>query len=339
MSLTAAIVGVSGLELTREETSLLAAGRPAGLILFARNCASGQQIQDLVAAFKAAVRCERTLVLIDQEGGRVQRLKPPIATLLPAAGAFLGMTGGDVVAAARLVRLAAQLAATELKALGINTNCAPVLDVPVAGAHDIIGNRAFAQCAATVAALGTAASDGLMAGGVLPVIKHIPGHGRAGADSHLELPVVNAPLDELEQSDFAAFRWLAHLPAAMTAHVVYPAVDESAPASTSARVTRQIIRGSIGFQGLLMSDDLGMRALSGSFGDRARAVIGAGSDVVLHCSGNACEMNEVLEATPGLAGLSLDRYVRALAVAETEPMAFDMQAAREWVARLLAIGA
>ncbi|MEZ5854823.1 MAG: glycoside hydrolase family 3 N-terminal domain-containing protein [Hyphomicrobiaceae bacterium] len=184
--------------------------------------------------------------------------------------------------------------------------------------------------------MGTVASDGLMAGGVLPVMKHIPGHGRAGADSHLELPVVDASLGMLEATDFAAFRSLAHLPAAMTAHVVYPAIDASAPASTSALVTRRIIREYIGFDGLLMSDDLGMRALSGGFGDRARAVIGAGSDLALHCSGNLSEMREVAGATPLLAGRARDRYLRAVSIAEAEPVDFDVEAARTAVARLLA---
>ncbi|MDX2158351.1 MAG: beta-N-acetylhexosaminidase [Hyphomicrobiaceae bacterium] len=334
--LTAFMTGLSGPVITADECAFLTDSRPAGLILFARNCQSPDQIRKLVAGFREAVGTERVLVLIDQEGGRVQRLRPPLGSLLPAAASFLGYASGDVVEAARLARLAARLAAHELSGYGINTNCAPVLDVPVAGAHDVIGNRAYAHDAATVTALGTAVADGLMAGAIVPVAKHVPGHGRAGADSHLELPVVATPREILAATDFLPFRTLAHLPAAMTAHVVYTALDPARPASISASVTRGIIRGEIGFDGLLMSDDLGMRALAGSFESRTRAVLTAGSDLALHCSGALPEMQAVASAAPALAGESLRRFERALRVALAPPMPFDAEAARAALAPLLA---
>jgi beta-N-acetylhexosaminidase len=329
------ITGLAGLRLLPEERAFLKDARPAGIILFARNCEMADQIRGLVAGCREAVGGDRLLVLIDQEGGRVQRLKPPIASRLPAAARFLESTGGDVIGAARLARLAARLAADELVALGINTSCAPVLDVPVPGAHDIIGDRAFATDAATVAALGGAVADALTAGGVLPVMKHIPGHGRARADSHLELPVVEAPRDELLATDIAPFRLLSHLPAAMTAHVVYTALDPDLPASTSRRVTQEIVRDAVGFDGLLMSDDLGMRALTGSFASRAAAVLGAGSDLALHCSGRLDEMQEVAAAVSPLSGASLARLHRAHAITEARPAPFDAPAARVALAPLL----
>jgi beta-N-acetylhexosaminidase len=330
------ITGLEGATLTTDERRLVREFQPAGLILFARNCRSPDQIRALVAEFKSAAGHDRVLVLIDQEGGRVQRIRPPHASLLPAAAAYLAFTGGDVLAAARRVRLGARLAAAEMRDLGIDTVCAPVLDVPVEGAHDIIGNRAYAHDPATVAALGGAAADGLMAGGVLPVIKHIPGHGRARADSHLELPVVDASREALAASDLEPFRLLAHLPAAMTAHVVYTALDAERPATTSAKVIRDVIRGDIGFGGLLMSDDLGMKALVGSFALRTREALAGGCDLALHCSGNLEEMEEVASASPELQGAALGRFERALRIARTEPASFDRDAAREALAPLVA---
>ena len=330
------ITGVAGQELTRDERELIAASRPAGLILFARNIRSREQACDLVADFRAAAGDERVLVLVDQEGGRVQRLKPPLASLLPPAAAYAAHFPDDRDAAVAAAWSVARLLADELRAFSINTDCAPVADLPVPGAHDIIGNRAFGRDAETVIFLARAFADGLMAGGVLPVFKHIPGHGRAMADSHLELPVVSTARGDLERSDFAPFRALAALPAAMTAHVVFRALDPAAPASTSRTVTSEIIRGYCGFDGLLMSDDVGMRALSGSFAERTRAVLGAGSDLALHCSGNFAEMVEVAEASPPLAGRALDRFERALAVTERTAEPFDEAAARATLAALVA---
>jgi beta-N-acetylhexosaminidase len=230
--------------------------------------------------------------------------------------------------------LAAQLTAAELAACGINTNCVPVLDVPAPGSHDIIGDRAYGTQPGQVAALGRAVADGSMAGGVLPVMKHIPGHGRATKDSHHELPVVTAPLAGLEHTDFAPFRQLAGLPAAMTAHVLFTAVDPERPASTSAKVTADIIRGSIGFDGLLMSDDLGMKALSGTIAERAQAAIAAGSDLALVCSGDAADTEAVAGVAPRLTGASLTRFERACATfAQQRPL--DTAEAEACLARAL----
>ena len=329
------ITGLAGLELSVSERAFLRTERPAGLILFLRNCADADQIRQLVADALAAIGTSDVLVLIDQEGGRVQRLKPPLARLLPPAAAFAAHHA-DLDAACRSAALLARLAADDLTTLGINTNCAPVLDVPVPGAHDIIGNRAYGRDPGVIMRLGRAVAEGLMAGGVLPVIKHIPGHGRALADSHLELPVVTATAAELGPSDFAPFAALNTLPAAMTAHVVFAAIDPGQPASTSRRVTEDIIRGHMGFDGLLMSDDLGMKALSGTFGARTRAVLEAGSDLALHCNGDLGEMREVAAAAPVLAGPALQRFQRALAVTRMPRQPYDQATAAATLERLLA---
>lgn len=337
--LKAFITGVGGTALTVAERFFVAATRPAGLILFARNCVSRDQIRGLVTEFKSAVGTADVLVLIDQEGGRVQRLRPPLARLLPPAAAFLAHHAGDLAAARRAAFLVARLTAEDLAGFGIDTSCAPVLDVPVPGAHDIIGNRAYGHDPVTVIALGQAVADGLMAGGILPVMKHIPGHGRAGADSHLELPSVATPRDELERTDFVPFKALARLPAAMTAHVLYSTLDPHEPASTSVVITRDIIRGHIGFDGLLMSDDLSMKALAGSLAERTRRVLAAGSDVALHCNGDLAEMLEVSAAAPDLAGQGQERFLRALAVARAPRQPFDLAAAEAETARLLSLSA
>ena len=317
------IIGVAGLTLTGDERRLLARSRPAGIILFTRNIASADQTRALVAEVKAAVESEQTLVLVDQEGGRVQRIKPPLASLLPPAAAYLAHFEGDLTAAADAARSVARLLADELRSLAINTDCAPVLDVPVPGAHGIIGNRAFATNVNDIIALGRAFAAGLMDGAILPVMKHIPGHGRALADSHLELPVIDATQATLETSDLVPFRALADLPAAMTAHVVFKALDTAAPASTSRHVIEEIVRGRCGFAGLLMSDDLGMKALSGSFADRTRAVLTAGSDLALHCSGNLEEMTAVAGAAPPMQGIALQRFETAFAVTTRTPVPYD----------------
>jgi beta-N-acetylhexosaminidase len=334
--LKAVITGVAGTELTAAERTLLTASPPAGLILFARNIRSAAQVRALVADVKAAVGTGRILVLVDQEGGRVQRLRPPIAAQLPPAAAYAARHPGDIAAARDAARAVARLLADELRAFAFNADCAPVADLPVPGAHDIIGNRAFGLDADTVIALAGAFAEGLAAGGILPIVKHIPGHGRALADSHLELPVVTAPRHALEATDFLPFKALAGLPAAMTAHVVFRAIDPAAPASTSALVTAEVIRGFCGFDGLLMSDDLGMRALSGTFAGRVRAVLAAGSDLALHCSGDLAEMEEVAAAAPVLSGASLARFERALAVTEAVPAPYDAEAARATLAAMVA---
>jgi beta-N-acetylhexosaminidase len=324
------ITGLSGPALAATERDFLAAEQPAGIILFARNIVDPGQVRRLVDDALSAIGAG-ALVLIDQEGGRVQRLRPPHWRALPPARRFATCYAADPAQAVSSARIVSRLVASDLRALGITMNCAPVLDVPAPGAHDIIGDRAYGDDVATIVALGRAVAAGFMDGGVVPVIKHIPGHGRAMADSHLALPVVDADRASLEASDFAPFKALADLPAAMTAHVVLTAIDPAAPASTSAEVTRDIIRGLIGFDGLLMSDDLSMKALTGTMADRARSVLRAGSDLALHCSGNLDEMTEVAGAAPALAGESLRRFERALDVtAATLP--FDIAAAESALA-------
>lgn len=311
---SALIVGLSGEQLSEPEQRFLASARPAGIILFARNCSHPDQVRALVSQALEAIASDDTLVLIDQEGGRVRRLRPPHWRELPAAAAFAAVHNTDPSRALAAARLGAEITARDLRAIGINTNCAPVLDLRIPGAHDIIGDRAYGATPDEVAAMGRAVAQGYIAGGVVPVIKHIPGHGRALADSHLELPVVGTPRAELEATDFAPFRALADMPAAMTAHVVYTAVDPALPASTSAKVTAEIIRGHIGFDGLLMSDDLGMKALTGDMRARAEAVIRAGSDVALHCSGDMAEMEQAAAGAPALEGAGLRRFEVAIAV-------------------------
>lgn len=330
----AVIVGLAGERLTPEERSFLVQVRPAGLILFARNCVDPQQVRSLLDGCRAAIAADDILVLIDQEGGRVRRLRPPHWRELPAAASFAAIHAVDPARGRRMAWLAARLTAADLRDIGVNTNCAPVLDLAVPGAHDIIGNRAYGSTPHDIAALGRAVADGYMAGGVVPVVKHIPGHGRALADSHFELPLVDTPRAVLEATDFAPFRALADMPAAMTAHVVYGAIDPDLPASISAMVTAQVIRGSIGFKGLLMSDDLGMKALSGSFRERAEAVIRAGSDVALHCSGALAEMEQAAAGTPALAGMALTRFEAAMAVTRaTRP--FDLAEAEAALADVI----
>lgn len=313
MAVRALIVGCAGLSLTAEETAFLREADPWGLILFRRNCADPAQVTALTAAFREAVGRAEAPVLIDQEGGRVQRLGPPHWPKYPPGRAYASLAANDPLAAREMARLGARLIAHDLKSLGITVDCLPVLDVPVPGAHDIIGDRAYGTAPAQVAALGRAAAEGLIAGGVLPVVKHIPGHGRAGADSHEALPVVTAPRQVLEGSDFYPFRVLADMPLAMTAHVVYEAIDAKRPATTSAKVMRKIVRGAIGYDGLVMTDDLSMKALSGTLAERTAAAFHAGCDVALHCNGRLDEMREVAAEAPRLKGRAARRAEAALA--------------------------
>jgi beta-N-acetylhexosaminidase len=329
------ITGLADAVLTDAERSFLRAARPAGIILFARNCHSAEQIKRLVADAKTAIGSDEVLVLIDQEGGRVRRLRPPQWRDLPPASAYATLFVQDSAGAIDAARRVAQLTASDLRQLDINCNCAPVLDVPVPGAHDIIGDRAYGTHPDQISALGRAVAEGYMAGGVVPVIKHIPGHGRATSDSHLELPVVTAARSHLDQADFAPFRALRDMPAAMTAHVVFSAIDGSAPASTSAIITEDVIRGSIGFDGLLISDDLGMKALHGPFVHRAGAVIRAGSDLALHCGGDLVEMEAVAAGVPRLAGAAARRFAACIAITAAGS-AFDRLAAETACADVLA---
>lgn len=336
MKRSALIVGLSGAKLSREEAAFLKQVRPYGLILFLRNCVSTDQIRALISESLLAIGSDETLVLIDQEGGRVQRLKPPLGRQLPPAAYYgqryrRGEQEWSTAAAFAVSRLLAQ----DLRDLGINTNCAPVLDVPVPGAHAIIGDRAYSNHVSEIIKLGQVVAQGFMAGGVLPVMKHIPGHGRANKDSHLDLPVVTTSRQELSTSDFAPFTALANLPAAMTAHVVFSAIDPNAPASTSLKVIEEVVRKEIGFDGLLMSDDLGMHALKGSMRQRAEAVILAGCDIVLHCSGILAEMQEAALGAPELTGKALERANQAYAVTKKHEQ-FDLHEAKKYLAQILA---
>lgn len=328
------ITGLAAGSLSEGERRFLRETRPLGLILFARNCLAHDQIEALIGEALEAIGSDETLVLIDQEGGRVQRLRPPLGRELPPAAAYAACyESGAPDEACADARSAARLVADDLRALGINTNCAPVLDLPVPGAHTIIGDRAYGATVEQVVRLGRAVAQGFMDGGVLPVIKHIPGHGRATKDSHLDLPVVDTPHAELSATDFAPFKALADIPSAMTAHVVFSAIDPDEPASTSQKVIDSVVRGEIGYGGLLMSDDLGMHALKGAMRDRAAAVIRAGCDVALHCSGDLVEMEQAAAGVPPLAGAALRRADRALAVLKNRDK-FDPEAAE---ARLAAV--
>ncbi len=332
----ALITGLKGLSFTAEERAFLETYRPWGLILFKRNIQDRLQVSKITEEFRSIVGRASAPVLVDQEGGRVQRLGPPHWPAYPPAARFHQLAGHSDAQKVALAGLSARLMAEDLRAVGITVDCLPVLDVPAPEGHGVIGDRAYADEPAIVARYGRAVIDGLLAGGVLPVIKHIPGHGRANADSHMELPVVHASLAELERIDFAPFRALNDAPLAMTAHVVFTALDPLNPATTSKKVVAEIIRGAIGFDGLLMSDDLSMKALSGSFAERSEAVFAAGVDVALHCNGDLAESVPVAKAAPILAGRALERAERALARLETVPDDVDLVDARAKVDLVLA---
>ncbi|MBN9248824.1 MAG: beta-N-acetylhexosaminidase [Hyphomicrobium sp.] len=328
------IVGLSGVALTDDERRFYRDVQPAGMILFARNVADREQLKRLVEDVRDAVGRSDFLVLIDQEGGRVQRLRPPIARSLPPAASYAGIYARDPEAAKRAAFAVARLTGEELRAFGITMNCAPVADLPVDGSHEIISDRAYGATVGEVVALARSVADGYLASGVVPVIKHIPGHGRATADSHFSLPVVATPRPVLSETDFAPFKALANIPAAMTAHVVYSAIDPANPASTSAIVTREIIRGEIGFDNLLMSDDLSMKALSGPMRARAEAVIAAGSDLALHCNGDIGEMRAAAEGVPALQGRAAERFGQACScIRPIEP--YDKEEALQLLSGLL----
>ena len=339
MNLKAFISGCSGTSLNDAERRFFAENRPCGLIVFARNCATPDQLSALVASFKDAVESDEVLILIDQEGGRVQRLRPPHWRDMPPARCYGRMYEKDAKAGRAAAFAGARLIAQELFALGINVNCTPVLDVPEKGAHEIIGDRAFSTDPDVVAVLGRAVMDGTLAGGVLPVIKHVPGHGRAKADSHLALPRIDVAERELRAIDFRPFQALRDAPLAMTAHVLLPCYDERRPASISPVIMGEVIRGLIGLEGLVMSDDIGMKALGGPFATRARDVIAAGCDVPLHCSGEFAEMVEAASAVPPLDGVAAERFARARSFLhapepfdETDAMALVSEAAGTQVA-------
>jgi beta-N-acetylhexosaminidase len=328
------ITGIAGLVLTGEESAFLRASEPWGFILFKRNVDTPAQVRALVTALRETIGRADAPVLIDQEGGRVQRLGPPYWPKYPPGAAFARLYERDKAEGLKAARLGARLIAHDLCELGITVDCLPLADVPVSDSDPIIGDRAYGTTPQQVAIVAQAVADGLMEGGVLPVLKHIPGHGRATADSHLALPVVDVDAKTLESSDFAAFRPLAKLPLGMTAHVVFSAIDPVAPATTSVKMVQEVIRGFIGFDGLLMSDDVSMNALSGTLAERSRAAIAAGCDVVLHCNGKLDEMRQVAGESPLLAGEAKRRADAALG-ARRQPAAFDVAAARAEFAAIM----
>jgi beta-N-acetylhexosaminidase len=330
----AAIYGCQGTELLPDERAFFRDAQPFGFILFARNIADPDQVRRLTGSLREAGGDENAVVLVDQEGGRVARFKPPHWRARLPAARFGELYANDSEKARDAAYLNARLMAHELHALGVNVDCAPVLDVPTEGAHDVIGDRAFAKDPAVVIALARAAMDGFLDGGVLPVIKHMPGHGRAQADSHFALPRVSASAEELSAHDFVTFRSLSDAPMGMTAHVVYEALDPRRPATTSAKVVRNVIRGEIGFDGLLMTDDLSMKALEGSFAARTKAAFAAGVDVILHCNGAMDEMQEVASQAKPLAGDAKRRADAALAHLK-RPAALDVAAAEARLASVM----
>ncbi len=330
------ITGVAGPALTPDERAFLCSERPWGFILFKRNIQHKSQAADLVAEMRHVIGRNDAPVLIDQEGGRVQRLQPPDWPAYPAGAIFGRIFESDAAKGLRAARLGAQLIAADLTEIGIDVDCLPIADVPVPGADNVIGDRAYGTSPAIVSAIGRAVADGLGDGGVLPVLKHIPGHGRAMVDSHHQLPVVEAPREDLETIDFAAFRALADLPMAMSAHVIFSAYDPTRPATTSATIIAQVIRGLIGFDGLLMGDDVSMNALDGTIAQRSRATIAAGCDIVLACNGKLDEMRAVAENVPELRGDALRRADAALA-AKRKPQPLDVAAARAELNALIAL--
>jgi beta-N-acetylhexosaminidase len=321
------ITGLAGTKLSDAERDFIRAERPWGFILFRRNINTPSQVAALTAEIRDVLGEADVPILVDQEGGRVQRFRPPNWPLYPAGAAFGQLYDIAPALGLKAARLSARLIADDLTQVGVTVDCQPLADVPVPGADDVIGDRAYGNEPKKVAAIARAVTEGLEQGGILPILKHIPGHGRATADSHLALPVVDTPKNELESIDFAAFKPLADLPMAMTAHVVFSAYDAAHPATTSATMIERVIRGLIGFQGLLMSDDVGMNALAGSIAERTKALLAAGCDMVLACSGEPQEMHQVARETPELLGRALARAKAALASRQS-PKPFDREAAR-----------
>lgn len=324
---SAAIYGCSGHRLTEDEQAFFADARPWGFILFRRNIDTPDQVRALTDELRASIGDADAPILIDQEGGRVQRMGPPHWPKYPPGNAYV-TASNDPMGARERVRLGARLMAHDLREVGINVDLLPVLDVPVPGAHDIVGDRAYGQDPATVALLGRAAAEGLLAGGVLPCIKHMPGHGRAFADSHKDLPTVHADFDTLDGWDFAPFKALSDMPLAMTAHIVFTAVDKKRPATQSKKAVK-MMREHLGFGGLIMTDDLSMQALSGSLGERTHRSLKAGCDVVLHCNGDMAEMQAVAEATGKLKGKAKARAEAAMARIVRTPEPLDPVAGHE----------
>ncbi|TMV06484.1 beta-N-acetylhexosaminidase [Ruegeria sediminis] len=328
MKFGATITDAQGLRLAAEEKALFREMNPFGFILFARNIDTPDQVRALCGDFREAVGRD-CLITIDQEGGRVQRLRGPVWREWAPPLEHAKSAGAE---AERAMYLRYRLIAYELKDLGIDSNCAPMVDVAQPGTHPFLLNRCYGHDADTVARIGRAVAQAHLDGGVLPVVKHIPGHGRATQDSHYDLPHVDAAQNELDRTDFAPFRALNDLPLGMTAHLVYDRID-AAPATTSTRMMT-LIREGIGFDGLIMTDDISMKALSGSLGDLSKAALHAGCDVVLHCNGTFAERTEVMEAAGEMGAVAQDRAERALAMRQN-PQELDIDAAEAELSRLM----
>ncbi len=326
MTIRAFISGCAGLSLTAQEQSFFERQAPWGLILFKRNCETPKQIVDLVTHFRRAVGRSDAPVFIDQEGGRVQRIGPPNWRKYPEARAFGKLYAINPGLALRSARSLGRLMAEELYDLGITSTCLPVLDAPQQNAHDVIGNRAYEMRPERIAVLARAHVAGLIEGGILPVMKHIPGHGRALVDSHLALPVVEASRMELESHDFLPFTAFADCPMAMTAHVIFKAIDPEQPATLSRKMVRNVIRKVIGFNGLLMTDDLSMKALNGTMKQKAELAYDAGCDMLLHCNGVMAEMEEVA-ANAQEFNAKIARRAKAALRLRRKPQQFDQKQA------------
>ena len=329
----AIICGLSGPDLLPEERAFFTEIDPFGFILFARNVETPDQVRRLTDSLREASGRADLPILIDQEGGRVQRLRQPAFEEAPPAGTIGEVAQADRDAGRRAAYLHTLLIGAQLFDLGITVDCVPCLDLRIPGASAVIGDRSYGADPGQVADLGAAAIEGIRAAGIVPVIKHLPGHGRALVDSHHELPRLDEALDLLTQSDFRPFRECGAGAWGMTAHLVLAEVDPDRPVTQSPQCIERIIRGDIGFDGLLMTDDLSMQALSGSMGERAEASMAAGCDLVLHCNGKLEEMREAAEATPPLSGPAQERL--ATTPVFTEQPDFDRAAAAAEFSRLL----
>lgn len=332
----AAIYGLAGQVISEDERRFFLEADPAGYILFKRNCSDPQQLRRLTDQLRALHGRADLPILIDQEGGRVARMQPPVWPSFPRGEAFDRLYQLAPSSAIEAARMNARALALLLREVGVNVNCLPMLDVRQPGATDIVGDRAYGGEPMQVAALGRAVLEGMASGGVVGVVKHMPGHGRAMVDSHKELPVVTASAEELE-IDLEPFERLAHAPMGMVAHILFTAWDAERPSSQSPSIIREIIRGRIGFDGFLMTDDIGMEALKGSAGERSAAAIAAGCDVTLHCSGKFDEMLDVAAHVGAMTPDAEARLARAMAGAMVEEDGPDLAEASAKRDELLAL--
>ena len=334
VSKKAVIFGIEGPSLSDKEIDFFKSVKPVGFILFARNCLNPSQLKNLISELKVTVHDDDILILIDQEGGRVARLGPPNWPKRPSAGVFARLAQENLALASEALDLNSRLIAEDLRELGINVNCAPVLDILRRGADPIIGDRSFGHNVEQVSALGKVFCKGLLKGGILPVIKHIPGHGRAIVDSHKAMPSVDVPWNELSNSDFVPFKNLSDMPLAMTAHILYRDIDPRSLVTISEKVIEEVIRKEILFEGFLITDDLSMDALEGTLTERTRSSLSAGCDTALHCNGNMEEMIEIASAIEELTDVAKLRLNRALArIKNIEP--FDKTEAMD---KLVSLG-